>query len=510
MNTALLESALAGVGAEVATEVASGPVGVIDIGSNSVRLVVYERAAPGALPLFNEKVLCGLGSELSRTGRLGADAMLRALATCRRFAGLAQAMKLCHLEVLATAAVREAENGAELVQALKRDCGLETRVLTGSEEARLGALGVAVACPGATGLVGDLGGGSLELVSLDLGQVGEGATLPLGPLRLAGRGHGSHAEARLAIDQALEGASWLDQVYGQDLYVVGGAWRALGRIRMDQIDHPVRVLHGFSPSAAEMASLAQVIAGLGRESLRQIEKVTPERRQTLPLAALVLARLIRRAKPARVVFSAYGLREGRLVELAPAAAKGEDPLLAACREEAERSARTPEALEALAAWTDPLFPDEGPAERRLRLAATYLSDNAWRVHPDYRAEHALIEVARAPYVAIDHPGRAWLALAVHHRHTGGAGGVRAARLRALLDEATAAGARVLGLALRLGHTLSGGRADVLEEARFELTAGRLVLRLADAAQALMGEIAARRFETLAKALGREARIEGAA
>jgi len=482
---------------------AGGRFAVLDIGSNSVRLVVYDRLERAPVVLFNEKALCGLGRGIEASGRLDPAAMADALATVRRFAALARAMQVETLDAVATAAVRDAANGPAFVEELERECAIAVRVVSGQEEARLSALGVLSAIPAADGVMGDLGGGSLELVPVRGGAAGEGVTLPIGPLRL---GAAKPGKARDAVDAALAGVPWLGEAAGCELYIVGGAWRALGRVHMAREGYPLHVLHGYAVPAQEMESLALLVAGLGKESVKRIEGVPKERLEILPLAALTLARVLRSARPSRVVFSAYGLREGVIFDRLSPEARAEDPLIAACRAAAERGARFPAHADELMAWMEPLFAGDDPADRRLRLAAALLSDVAWRVHPDYRAEHALADVLHGPYVGVSHRDRARLAMKLHARYTGGDGGPEAGRIRALIGLEAAAAARRVGLALRLAHTISGGAPGLLPELALRVEKGALVLEAAAGGAALLAPVVHRRLEQLAKSLDKEPRL----
>ena len=477
-------------------------VGVIDVGSNSVRLVVFDGLHRRPIPVFNERVMCGLGRGLKATGRLDKEGVAGALAALGRFARLSQAMELASLDVLATAAVREAEDGPDFVAQVRQHCGLEVRVLSGKEEARLAALGVISATPEADGAMGDLGGGSLELVALDLGGLGAQATLPLGLLRLQELAGEDPSRLRGVIDESLAAARWLRETRGRPLYAVGGGWRALARADMARTGYPLHIIHGYALSPERAAELAKSVAGMDRRVLERLPGVPRRRFDLLPLAALVLARLLKVARPGRVVFSAHGLREGWLYARLPDEARRQDPLLEACRELASREGRFSEHGEELAAWTAPLLPDEGREGARLRLAACLLSELAWRAHPDHRADEALLTILWAPFVAVDHPQRAFLALAVHARYTGGGESAAVAQTAKLIDAEGAERARLLGLALRLGHTITGGAPGVLGKFSLHLPEGELVLALSRRDQALMGEAVERRLDALAHALGR--------
>lgn len=493
----------------VAAEAAPGVrrVGVLVIGSNSVRLVVFDGLHRNPVPVFNEKVICGLGRGLSASGRLAADGLARVFPTVDRFAKLAGAMELARLDVLATAAVREAEDGRDFVAELERRHGFEVRVLSGEEEARLSALGVISAEPRADGVMGDLGGGSLELAALDDGRLGSQITLPLGQLRLREMAEADAKGARKLIDDHLASLTWLAERRGRALYAVGGGWRALARLDIAESRYPLRILHGYALPLGRALKLAEKVSGMNPQALERIPGLPRKRLELMPYAALALARLLRALEPARLVFSAHGLREGWLFDQLADEVRRRDPLIEACRELASRDQRFAEHGAEMAAWLAPLFADDDGEDRRLRLAASLLSEVAWRAHPDHRAEEALFAVLWAPVAGVDHPGRAFIALAVHARYAGRDESAAAAQAAKLLDAERVRKALVLGLALRLGHTLSGGAPGMLEEARLELAEDRLALVLSRRAEALMGEVVQRRLGALGRALERPTEVE---
>jgi len=497
--------------------ISKNQLAVIDVGSNSVRMVVYPAAALAAPPLFNEKAMCGLGRGQVRGGALGAEAMQRAIDIIARFAHLAQAMGVSMIDAAATAAVREAANREEFIDRVLEETGIPVRILSGEEEARLSARGVLAANPGARGMVGDLGGGSLELIHLDPDQedgVGQRTSLPLGTLRLITGSASDGATLDREIDDCLARVDWLDQVRRGDLYIVGGAWRSLGRLEMARTHYPLRVLHGYTMPAARVASMCQLFAGLGPESLERIEHAPKERLDTLALAARILGRLLRLSGAQRVVFSAHGLREGILYEHLSPAQQAVDPLMSSCRLTALASARDPEDglghghgdAARLTDWLAPLFPAESPDEKRLRLAAGLLSDIGWRIHPDERPDHAMADVLRAPLIGLDHTQRIKLALAIRFRYTHHGDSRWADRYGHLIQEEDRIWSRRVGQALRLAHTLPGGVMGLLAQYCLSPDDHGIALHCEPGTSRLIGEAARKRLTAMARSFELPARI----
>jgi len=483
----------------------SSRIAVIDIGSNSIRLVVYDGLHRSPVPLFNEKIMCGLGRTVEKTGRLNPDGVSLAIENIARFARLIDGMDVAQVEVLATAAVRDASDGAAFVAAIEHRTGLTVRTIAGEEEARLSAMGVLSGTPGADGLVGDLGGGSLELVGLDRGVIGPQVTMPLGPLRLIESCGGKLPAAARIIDQHLEALPWLSGHKGRPFYPVGGSWRALAKLHMEQVRHPLHIIHHYTVEGAQLRDFVGVIARQSRSSLDKMSGVSRRRSDTLPFAALALERLLRHVEPSVVVFSAHGLREGLLFDMLSPEEQREDPLVSACAVLAKRIGRFGQG-EIMAGWTASLFAGEDDAAARLRRAACLLSDLGWAEHPDYRAEHAYLRVLRMPFAGIDHDERAFLALVAYVRYGGRLEDPQVAVARGLVDSAKTAKANILGLALRLGQTLTGGVTTLLQRTSLTLDEETLYLTLPEDGRVMLGDSVQRRLDAVAKSLNRRGKI----
>lgn len=481
------------------------PVGVVDIGSNSVRLVIYDSQRRAAAPVFNEKVLCGLGRGLAKTGELSPTGVGRALAALARFRILCRAIDTNRIYAVATAAAREASNGKEFISAAQAALGHDIQVLSGKQEARLAAFGVLGGIPDADGFAGDLGGGSLELVDVRRGEQTNGVTLPLGPLRLIDESGGSLEKARKIIDRHLDDADFLGALKGRTLYAVGGTWRNLGRLHMGQHAYPLQVLHGYQISRKSAETLAGFVAGLTPATLHGVGEISRNRAETMPFGALVLQRLLELGKPDDVVVSAWGVREGLLFSKFNRKKRARDPLMAACWDFARRHSRSPAHEVELCEWTDQVFGtaklNESAEDRRLRHAACMLADIGWRTPQDYRGDRSFNIVSQATFVGVEHPGRVFLALTVYFRYEGPTS-TAGKELVALLADGMLERARQLAAAVRLGYVLSAAMPGMLPKIGLSINRTKtLTLTLPNKLKDLRGEAVDKRLQQLADLLG---------
>ena len=472
------------------------PVAVIDIGSNSVRLVVFEGGTGQPTAIYNEKVQCGLARDLQVTGVLHQEGRERAVASLERFIALSEAMGVERLELLATAAVRDASDGGEFAESVQRMFGRPVRILSGEEEARLSALGVLWGAPRAKGVIGDLGGGSLELIALKKGEMAQQATLPLGPLRLLAAVGNDIKAARDVIDAEIGRLDWLALDGGGDFYAVGGAWRALAKVHMALTDYPLRVIHGYSQPRRVIKSVANVMGRQTGRSMAGLAELGTARRETLPLASLVMCRMLSAIRPRNVIFSGFGLREGWLYEQQAEVLSGKDPLIAMAEDCARRVDRFGDRGDALFDWIAPLFAKKkGRKWARLRLAVCHFVDIAWREHPAYRADYAFERILQWPGLAANHRERAFIAYSLFVRYDGS--GMHSV-VRTLLSAEDQYQAQLLGLALRLALTLSVAGARALESTKLTLKGGQLDLLQAGADSLASGEVVERRLAQLRK------------
>ena len=474
--------------------------GIIDIGSNSVRLVVYQGPPRVPATLFNEKVLAGLGRDLAASGAIDPAAMTSAVAALARFAAIARAMRVDSLRTVATAAVRDASNGGELTAAAAR-LGLEVELLSGNAEARAAGLGVVSAFPAADGVVGDLGGGSLELVRVKGGGVGESVSLPLGVLRIAGIRDGAGKLTR-HVERLVGKAGWKGRGNGLPFFLVGGSWRGLARLDMSSTGYPLPIVHGYRMDADTVEHLSRTSAALGKARLREVPGLSSGRAATLPDAAALLRIVLRELGSTTTITSAFGLREGLLFGDLDDATRDQDPLIVAAREEGRLLGRFPEHGDLLDRWIAPLFAAEPPALARIRHAACLLADVGWHANPEFRAERGVEIALHGNWVAIDAAERAMLAQALFAALGGGT--QPAQMLARLATERQLRAATGWGLAIRLGQRLSGGIAGPLERSRVSDDGAAVALHLTGDDRVLYGETVERRHQALASAMERKA------
>jgi exopolyphosphatase / guanosine-5'-triphosphate,3'-diphosphate pyrophosphatase len=486
------------------------PVSVVDIGSNSVRLVVYEGLVRAPTVLFNEKVLCGLGKGLADSGRLNLKAVDNALAALRRFKALSHQAGATQIYAIATAAAREASNGSQFVAQAEAALGVPIRVLTGREEAHYSALGVISAFHKPDGIAGDLGGGSLELVDVRDRRIGDGITLPLGGLRLSDMADGSLPKAQKITKAQLAKADLLLAGKGRVFYAIGGTWRNLGKLHMGARHYPLHVMHEYEIPYNDAVTFLKKVAKGEADAIDGIDTVSRNRQSLLAFGAIVLLEVIQIMRPRAVVMSALGVREGFLYSLLPDDVQMTDPLISAAEELSVLRSRSPEHAHELVDWTEMALKvlgfQEDDNERRYRQAACLLADIGWRAHPDYRGAQSLNIIAHGAFVGIDHPGRVFMALANFYRHEGLIDDALSPELRTLVSPRLFERAKVLGTMLRVIYIYSAAMPGVIP--RLSLVPdgiGGYLLTVPKEFADLAGERTENRLQSFAKLIGKPMR-----
>ncbi len=481
-------------------------VGVVDVGSNSVRLVVFDGAARSPAYFYNEKIMCALGAGLGTTGRLNPEGRTRALEAIRRFQILGDSIGTGPLSAVATAAVREAEDGPDFCREVEEQTGLKLWVIDGREEARLSAQGVLLGWPGAYGLVCDIGGASMELAEINGGHVGRRISSTLGPLKLRDIKGGRKARMTLIRDTLAGMRSELGPQNNR-LFLVGGSWRAIAKIDMHRRGYPLRVLHEYRMTAKSVRETAKLIAKSNLDDLRLAAGVSSARMALVPQATEVLRQVVKVFKPHDIAVSSYGIREGLLYEQMPQRLRDRDPLIESCRFAEAKDARVPGFGKLVFDYIQPIFKSIRPERRRLVKAACLLHDVSWRAHPDYRAEVCFDNATRANLGGLKHSERVFLGLALLHRYSNRRDGTQFEELYDLIPPADQLQAEVLGKAMRFGAVLWLSEDTDPGELRWYPKKKLLELRLSPHGASMFGEVAEARFQSLASSLEADTQIK---
>ena len=471
-------------------------IGIIDIGSNSVRLVVFDGVRRTPLPIYNEKAFCALGKGLSDSGKLNPAGVEMAKASIDRFLLLARLMEVVELQVLATAAVRDAEDGEKFVQALEKKHNVHIQIISGKREARLGAMGVLSSFHKPEGLVGDLGGGSMELVLLEKNCIAEQTTLPIGPLRMLEEGKSDPEKTRRTVKKYFSEYPWITDAAIPNFYAIGGSFRAIAKINMARHGYPLKILHHYTVEAEELKELLQMLSAMSAEDVARLAGASSKRAPALVPAAAILLQLMEEARTKRVIFSAHGIREGYMYEKLSPYIQADDGLLSSAADLANQAGRIAGYAREMSEWMAPLFTKESESQERLRIAACMLSEIAWRIHPEYRASWIYDRVLHSSLVGISHAERVFLATCLYHRHQFKLKPLDAGHL---IDESQRHVARVIGTATNLACHLSGGITGNLSKTKLQLEKGEIRLFLAQDIQELMGDTVKKRLDGLAEA-----------
>jgi exopolyphosphatase/guanosine-5'-triphosphate,3'-diphosphate pyrophosphatase len=489
-------------------------IAVIDIGSNSVRLVVYDGLKRTPLPLVNEKVLCGLARDMEQTSCLHVEGTKEALLALGRFSELIKIMKIKDVSIIATSAVRDAKDGKAFIKKVKDNFGLIIKIIDGNKESELAALGVISSMDGVDGVIGDYGGGSLEFASINDEKkifhdaISNKVSLPIGALRLRTLSDCDKKKAKEIAEKYLKKYNLEKKLKGKNFYAVGGGFRALAKYHIDRTGYPLSVLHQYKVDAKKMLQTAKRVAAMESKKIMQLPYFPESRSDTMSYTAIVLEKIIELGKPNQIIFSAQGVREGMLADNMSDELKRQDALLESCIEiirhiSPEKDSGWVKFGQELFKWMTPLFRTETEEIKRLREVACILTRLAWHEHTAYQAEMAFRWVLDSAIPAIDHKGRVFVATSVFHRYQTDANKKVMEDSQSLLDKEMIFRAQVIGNAMRLGYAISGGANGVLQKTPLTLTDNNNLILSAKEKKdrILFGDLVEKRFDKLGKITG---------
>ena len=493
---------------------------VIDIGSNSVRLVIYDLFGSHFTPVYNEKILAGLGRDLRTTGRLSVKGKALCRAALARFSKIIAARGLSAPLIGATAAMRQAEDAPNFVKEIKLETGLDISPISGTEEARLSALGLLSSNDRRKGLAADLGGASLEImyVSPELRHkpsAFKGVSLPLGPFDAIG-GNLSQLTSKDYHSRISDIDSYLENIPNEmspeeQLFLIGGAWRNLASVHQHHVNYPLRTLQGYPLASNAAVELANWAYNDGLDTLLKWPGMRRARAETLPYAGLLLERLLLRFKPKSIIVSMAGLREGLVWDNLSQTVKSRDPLIDGCRDFARGFVQAEHFGTPLFKFLSPLLPyfscgfGDGN-DARLLQAACHLAGLGKNLHPDYRAELVFEDVLYAPVAGLTHSERVFLSLSLFRTYTAKRQPPGPEIIETLLNDAQRDIAASIGEAIRTAIVLTGRTPSLLSDFELLIDDGVLELKANAALEDMLTPQLIYRFEKLAKRLGLKSKL----
>jgi len=480
-------------------------IGVIDIGSNSVRFVIYDLFGASFTPIYNEKVLAGLGRDLRKSGELSVEGTQRAFTALKRFKYIVEAQGLKRVLIAATAALRDAQDAPAFITKVRNEIGFDIKPMSGEREAYISSLGVLAGDRRAHGLAADLGGASLEISVLGAKQSDNGSTYPLGPFSVY---QGTFDAATIApnVLNALDKVG-LDRFPRKTpLFLIGGAWRNLALINQARTNYPLNIVHNYSIDVDEALSLGAWACGDGVLDLLNWPGVSKRRADTLPYSGLLMKILIESLEPSEIVISAGGLRDGLVYESLPDLMHKRTPLFDACRDLARgrsQSTQFSKYLIEFLADIDQHLPRVFSIENeaRLRKAACYLVGIGKGLHPEHRAALSMDSILYAPLPGLKHRERAYLASMLYGSYTSKSGFPHTETVNYFLTADEQKAARIYGEAMRFAVVLSGRSGQVLSRQKLIVDDGSLSLKVATEFDGLVVERCLLRLKSFAKLAG---------
>lgn len=502
-------------------------LGAIDVGSNSIRLVVAEYRPDRGIEIIDEvKDQPRLGTRLQATGRLDRAAMTRAFASLQRMKEVATRRGVTRLAAVATSAMRDASNGPAFAKRVRRQLGIPLEIIDGAREAHLSWRSVAhhFRLDNVRTLIAEIGGGSLELTGAVNGLVEVTVSLPLGSVRLTeeflGDGRHRHRAVRAlrqhirkTLRKALPWRTWTKSV----VIGSGGSFTNLARMAAARAGQEGVAIHGVTVATAKVESLLEWLAGKTPEERAQIAGLNPQRADIIVAGVAVAAELLSTLDTTGMTVSAFGLREGLLLEMAGGRDvwRQNDPLQLT-REFVDRchgDRRHLEQVRTLALSLHGRLAEalhSGPEDARLLEAAALLHDVGQLVSYRNHHKHSYQLISHADRLGLDSHDRALVAvISRYHRKRGPSR--KHPEFVALSPDDQATVRRVAAI-LRVADGLDRGHTAAVDRVTVTLSARRCLIQVAprtqnaDVALEIWG--ATRKADVLAKALGRDVVIAG--
>ena len=473
-------------------------IGIIDIGSNSIRLVVFDGPRRSPLYLYNEKVFFRLG--LQSFGKKAFDnATLKAVSRIiNRYVAICQNMEIHKIIMFGTSALREASNSDVLVEEIRKNTSICVDVISGEKEAFYAAQGILLGFPNAEGIICDLGGNSVEFANICKRVIAECNSTLLGPLAIT-KLENKIEDIDRYIRKQLLGAVNANAAKDKPFFLIGGSWRAIAKIHMQRTQYPLKIIQGYKVKSKKIKKTLEFIQDSSFITKYDEINISADRLELLPLSARLLEIIIDELQIKTLTFSSFGVREGFLYHNLSEAEKKKDPLIEAAKFFEKKETRFPNMSKHTFKWISPLYENLPRKTKRVILAATKLHDIAWIAHPDYKTEMCLELVTRSNISGLSHKERVFLAMILLFRHKAKPEKVFNSKLFKIVSKKKRKIARVLGKGLKLASTVLG-ELSLFDKIDFRLKAHEVELCFQSKIDFVNGEVVERRIQELNKAL----------
>jgi len=474
-------------------------IGIIDIGSNSIRLVVFDGPKRSPLYLYNEKVFYRLGQK-SVGGQNFTDKILAEVTNIvDRFVTISRNMKAVKIIAFGTSALREANNSTDLIRLVLDRTGINVEIISGETEAEYAAKGILLGFPNSFGVICDLGGNSVEFGTILEGKVINCKTALLGPLAL-NKLFRINKDAKNHMKTIIGSLNIIQQNdLRKKLFLIGGSWRAIAKFHMELTGYPLKIIQGYKIKAKELKKTLSLISSeVGKKRLL-MTNIPNERLELLPHSANLLEIILETYRFDTVIFSSFGVREGIIFDQLSEKERNRDPLLEAAKYFERKDSRFPKLSRSVFNWIAPFHKTFNKKNKRLIFAACKLHDISWIAHPDYKMEMCLELITRSNISGITHKDRMFLAAILLFRHKIKSEVIQELDLFNLVSKRKRGIAMVIGKSLRLASTFFGEK-DLFKEIKISVKNDEVVLTIPEHLKSLNGEIVERRKHELNKAL----------
>ena len=432
-------------------------VSIIDIGSNSIRLVAYDKINRVPRMIYTEKVFCSLAKNLDIDNSIPKKNYKKTINAIKRFYKISLDIKSSELFIFATAAIREADNGFILKNEIENITNREMIILSENDEVKLSTQGLISSFPSANGIMADLGGGSLELSLLENGKLKKFTSLKIGVVRLLNEFSKNKNKCLINILKKLNQVKWLDKFKKTNFYAIGGSFRSLANVNIWNNKYPLSIVQGYAINSIEIKKLLNLSSTIKAKTIKLIPEIENERIKTIPVASIILDNLIKKIDPKKMIFCSQGLREGFLYSLLDKKTKKIDPLIFTAKKMAKNFNNSFFDGESIFKWLSPIFVNENENFKRLRLAASYLSElSYWHNFKDMESDYALNTVLYYPFLSLTHEQRIFLGLTIYTACGGKINRPNILKYIKLLKKDAINAACILGNGIKLAYTVSGG------------------------------------------------------